>query len=68
MRTIVGTFYFVSRAAAVRYYRPYGYSETDVSLKIADGSIRLGKPPTKPGDQLEIIDDGTRYAIVEAKR
>ncbi len=64
-----GTSYFVSRAMAVRYYRPYAAEDTPksavecVDRKLADGEIHIGKPPLKDGDTLTIIDEGTRYAI-----
>lgn len=65
----VGTSYFVSRELAIRYYRPYHYEDTTraVGAKLAGGEIHIGKPPLQPGDKLLIIDEGTRYAIQEAK-
>ena len=64
----IGTSYFVSRAMAVRYYKPYeGGNLADatraVDRKIAAGQIHIGKPELKPGETLSVIDDGTRYAI-----
>ncbi len=66
--TTYGTSYFVSVAAATRYYRPYEgqHSPAAVSRKIAAGEIHIGKPALKAGETLSIIDDGTRYAITEA--
>jgi hypothetical protein len=61
----IGTSYFVDRQAAERYYGSYGNVGIDVTNKILAGEIKLGKPPVKPGQRLEIIDNGTRYAIVE---
>jgi hypothetical protein len=60
----VGTSYFVSHAAAVRYYRDY---ESDpvraVETKLREGSIHIGRPTLKPGQKLFLIDSHTRYAI-----
>lgn len=63
-----GTSYFVSLAAAVRYYRDYGYDKRGVQRKIAEGEIHVGKPPLKSGDRLSVIDGGTRYQITEGER
>ena len=65
MSTRIGTSHFVDRQAAERYYGVYGDVGIDVTNKILAGEIKLGKPPVKPGQRLEIIDNGTRYAIVE---
>jgi hypothetical protein len=69
--TTIGTSYFVSHAAAVRYYREYEPGMTRehvrriVDHKVADGSIHIGKPELKPHQKLSLIDNGTRYAITE---
>jgi len=75
--TRIGTSYFVNLAAACRYFKPYGYDAADVTRKLAEGEIHLGKPPvmkgevlggpvgtgarTRPG--LRLTDGGTRYEI-----
>lgn len=66
---IVGTPYFVSRDAAIKYYRGYGFDNVGAAVerKIQEKEIYIGKPPTKSGDSLLLVDDGTRYAIDEAK-
>lgn len=63
-----GTSHFVSRSAAERYYKPYGYEDVAeaVTRKLAEGEIHIGKPALKPGQKLVTVDDGTRYAIEEA--
>ena len=62
-----GTSYFVSRAAAGRYYSAY---EDDaaraVARKLADGEIHIGKPPLKPGQRLSVIPGEGRYQIEES--
>lgn len=63
---IIGTSYFVSKAAAVRYYAYEHATESDIDRKLAEGLIHVGKPDLKPGDRLSTIDSGTRYAIEEA--
>jgi hypothetical protein len=60
----IGTSYFVSRDAAIRYYKRYGEDEHGVASKLFNGEIHLGEPPLKPGETLNVIDDGTRYEIV----
>jgi hypothetical protein len=58
---IIGTAHFVSRKAAERYYRDYGYGPAEVDLKIAEGEISLGKPEVKPFEEL-FVREG-RYHI-----
>jgi hypothetical protein len=60
---IVGTSYFVNKAAAVRYYAYEHATESNIDRKLAEGLIHIGEPPTKPGEWLKLIDDGTRYAV-----
>lgn len=59
----VGTSYFVSKAAAVRYYAYEGATEATIERKLAEGLIHIGKPPLQNGQRLTVIDDGTRYAV-----
>jgi len=72
----IGTCYFRSYGAAMRYYRPYlGDTYTRgaqfkelralVDRKLNAREIHIGKPPLKPGDTLTIEDN--RYHITEAK-
>lgn len=65
--TIIGTSYFVSLAKAASYYRDYegGDGYAAANRKVSEGSIHIGKPDLKPGQVLTVIDNGTRYAIVE---
>lgn len=66
MSTTYGTCHFVSYQAAVAYYKAYEQDPYRAVLtKLDEGSIRIGKPPIKPGQTLTIIDDGLRYAITE---
>lgn len=62
---IVGTAWFVNKAAAIRYYREYEFNnaESAVERKLAEGQIHIGQPPLKSGEALLLIDNGTRYAI-----
>jgi len=66
--TVWGTGYFVSKAAAITYYQPYGYDDVveAVNRKIAEHEIHIGPPPLEDGETLLIIDNGTRYAIRES--
>jgi len=58
-----GTSHFVSRAAAIEYYRPYGYTTKDVDNELIEGAIRIGEPPLEDGDVLSIIKGEGRYQI-----
>jgi len=66
--TRYGTPYFVSRAAAERYYgdcEPHGTAAEVVARKLKAREIYIGPPKTEPHQRLAIIDNGTRYAIEE---
>ena len=58
-----GTSHFISKSAAIRYYRQYHYDDTvmAVEAKIASGEIHIGKPRLKDNERL-IIEDN-RYFI-----
>jgi hypothetical protein len=66
---IVGTSHFVSRKAAVKYYSDYEPTITaainEVNRKLAAGEIHIGKPSLQRGQSLRLIDNGTRYAVIE---
>jgi hypothetical protein len=72
MKVTVGTSYFVDRVKAVKYYRNQCHDNrmalAVVANRLRAGDIHIGKPDIKPGQELIIIDDGTRYAIVEVDR
>lgn len=38
-------------------------AEAVVRRKLADGQIRIGKPPLKRGEYCYLVDNGTRYAV-----
>jgi hypothetical protein len=67
--TITGTSHFVSIDAAAEYYKDYHYTSTRAAVlrKIHDGEIHIGKPATKRGEHVQLIDNGLRYAIVSDK-
>lgn len=60
-----GTSHFVSREAAVSYYRPYGEDAPAVDRKIAAGEIHIGPPTLASGEFTRLIDGGRRFAIVD---
>lgn len=62
---MIGTSYFVSKQAALKYYAYERATMVDINRKIDEGLIHIGKPELKPGQILSIIDDGTRYAVQE---
>lgn len=61
----VGTSYFVSMNAAIQYYAYEHATEKDIYRKIGEGLIHIGRPETKPGQRLVLIDDNCRWAIEE---
>lgn len=65
MGTRVGTSYFVSRAAAIRYYQPYHYpvAAEAVDDMIARREISIGLPPHEPGTIVRLIDGNARYEV-----
>lgn len=61
--TTIGTSYFVSFDAAVKYYRDYEeFPASAVATKLEEGDIHIGKPPIKPGEKLSLNSEG-RYVI-----
>lgn len=58
MATIYGTHYFVSRAAAVKYYKSQESDAVEVDRKIKDGEIAIGRPEVPPGCRLLTDEDG----------
>ena len=62
-RNRIPTSYFISREAAFAYYALQGEDKSVVSDKIADGLVKIGKPPILLGERLLVIDNGCRYAI-----
>lgn len=64
----VGTSHFVSLRAAARYYKGQNENRRDVERKLREGLIHIGPPEIKAGERLEVIDNGTRYAIVSPER
>lgn len=54
------TCYFVSRSAADRYYKEYGYQ--DATLALESKSIHIGKPDIGPNERLTLNSEG-RYII-----
>ena len=60
---IIGTAYFPTLIAAIRYYRPH-YNIEEVQRKVKDGEIIIGKPKIKDGEKLILLDDRTRYGIM----
>jgi hypothetical protein len=59
--TTFGTAHFVSKRAAIRYYRDYGLTPSDIDTKLSAGEIFIGKPEAKPLETL-FVREG-RYHI-----
>lgn len=62
---IYGTCNFESLAAAVAYYRPYGFCAEDVNDKLDAGEIAIGRPYA-PADAYVYLDNG-RYIVETVK-
>lgn len=62
---IVGTSYFVTRTAAIEYYRPYegANAEAAVDRKLAAGEIHIGRPPITSGQSCVLNEEEGRYFI-----
>jgi hypothetical protein len=69
---IRGTDQFVDRVAVVRYLRaahPDLSPEELIDLateKETSGKIKVGKPPLSPGEELTLMENGTRWGIISA--
>lgn len=61
---MIGTSYFISKAAANRYYKSYGHSARDVAQMVAHGEIHIGRPVPKAGESVGIIPGEGRYYIL----
>lgn len=63
-----GTHHFLNKTAAIKYYRPYCEDLADtaqtVNQKLKEGSIAIGAPKIKEGEQLKVNEEG-RYFIVD---
>lgn len=53
---------FKSIEAANAYFKPYGFSEVDVAIKIENKEISIGKPKAKFGFKVRLGRDG-RYNV-----
>lgn len=58
-----GTNHFTSLVAACAYYKPYGYTYSDVLAKLRDGDIKLGMPPCASNEVATVIRGEGRYQI-----
>lgn len=65
MKTRIGTSYFISKKAAIRYFKDYGYDAKAVEQKFERGEIHVGKPIITEFERLEIIPNEGRYMRVE---
>ena len=64
--TVFGTPYFLSRGAAISYYKSQAYTDAaeHVDAKLAAREIYLGYPPDVPREDLVLLDGGRRWGIV----
>jgi hypothetical protein len=68
MATRYGTNHFVHNRAAVRYYKPQGYTRNEVLRMITAKEIEIGPPEVKNMDRLIIDHEEGRYFIEEGPR
>lgn len=52
MATRFGTACFVSRKAAIKYFKAQECDAQEVDRKLASGEIFIGKPNCSPGDRI----------------
>lgn len=64
---IHGTSYFVSKEAAIRYYKSQGLDADDVQNLLNEGSIHIGVTHIKADERLILLDSGKRYGIEETE-
>jgi len=58
MKTTTGTAHFTSANAAAKYY-----GKEAAKIRIEEKAIFIGRPETKQGENLVLIDNGQRYGI-----
>lgn len=63
---ITETHHFLNLPSAIRYYRPYGFTELDVRAKIDAGEIALGPPTFGPEQRVYTVSG--RYHIEDVDR
>ena len=63
--TTSGTANFVSRAAAVKYYKSQGSDAKEVSRKLKAGEIFIGEPKVPEGMKLMVNREEGRYVLGE---
>ena len=63
--TYYGTCHFVSRSAAIKYFRPQEgrHAAAAVREKLAEGLIKIGRPKLKQGERLFTNREEGRYVI-----
>ena len=55
--------HFISRNAAINYYKKFGIKKEDVKVKIAADEVVIGAPKFA-SDQKLIVDKDGRYEVV----
>lgn len=63
MTTKYGTQFFVSRRAAIKYYKTQEVDVADVDRRLREGEITIGMPPNVPGEVIELNREEGRYFI-----
>jgi hypothetical protein len=65
----IGTPYFITKQAAIKYYTPYGYFDPKAAVerKLKDKEIYIGEPPLKPNQRAVLDRTEGRYIIEEEK-
>ena len=58
-----GTSHFVSEPAAQRYFAEYGNSRAEVTRKIRDGEIHIGRPECPKNGEIRLDLREGRYII-----
>lgn len=64
MAITIGTCHFVSKAAAINYYKSQEHDMASVDQKIRESEIVIGRPEVPHGYDLRVNDEG-RYVLVD---
>lgn len=66
----IGTAHFISKSAAIRYYRSQGENDAEqlVNRKLEEGLIYIGEPTLKPEQRLEQDVSAGRYFIIQPEK
>lgn len=62
---IIGTNHFVSLSDTVYYYSTQEIGRKEVLRKLDQKEIAIGRPTLKGSQSIVLLDEGTRYGILD---